>query len=126
MKECNLHTILRLPTGIFYAHGVKTNVIFLQKCKSRIKGQKADETEVVWVYDLRTRMPQFGKTNPLMAGHFHEFISAYGDIRTGKQNAKIRAQRVDFECFREVKLRREQTILILPGCNIAQKRLATA
>lgn len=72
MDKCNLHTILRLPTGIFYAQGVKTNVLFF------IRG-KADKgnTEEVWFYDLRTNMPSFGKTNPLQIEHFADFEVAY-------------------------------------------------
>ena len=79
MDRCDLHTILRLPTGIFYAQGVKTNVIFFRKGL-----QAADNTEAVWVYDLRTRMPAFGKTNPLRPEHFAEFEAAYGDDPNGE------------------------------------------
>lgn len=60
MDKCNLHTILRLPTGIFYAQGVKTNVLFFTRGKT-----DKDNTKEVWFYDLRTNMPSFGKTNPL-------------------------------------------------------------
>jgi len=73
MDKCNLHTILRLPTGIFYAQGVKTNVLFF----IREKTDKAS-TKEVWFYDLRTNMPSFGKTNPLKTEHFAEFETAYG------------------------------------------------
>ena len=60
MDKCNLHTVLRLPTGIFYAQGVKTNVLFFTRGRTD-KGN----TQEVWFYDLRTNMPSFGKTNPL-------------------------------------------------------------
>ena len=60
MELCDLHTILRLPTGIFYAQGVKTNVVFL----TRGKTDRAN-TKGVWVYDLRANMDSFGKTRPL-------------------------------------------------------------
>ena len=60
MNWCDLHTVLRLPTGIFYAQGVKTNVIFFTRGKTQ-EGNTPD----VWVYDLRAQMPSFGKTNPL-------------------------------------------------------------
>lgn len=72
MDKCNLHTVLRLPTGIFYAQGVKTNVLFFTR-------EKADKgsTREVWFYDLRTNMPSFGKTNPLKAEHFTGFEAAY-------------------------------------------------
>ena len=65
MELCNLHTILRLPTGIFYAQGVKTNVLFF----TRGKTDKAN-TKAVWVYDLRANMPAFGKTTPLKREDF--------------------------------------------------------
>ena len=74
MEKCNLHTILRLPTGIFYAQGVKTNVLFFTRGKTD-KGN----TKEVWIYDLRTDMPSFGKTNPLKESHFAEFIECYKD-----------------------------------------------
>ena len=72
MDKCDLHTILRLPTGIFYAQGVKTNVLFFTRCKSD-KGN----TKEVWFYDLRTNMPSFGKTTPLKPEHFADFEKAY-------------------------------------------------
>ncbi|HAT4183835.1 TPA: N-6 DNA methylase [Clostridium perfringens] len=72
MDKCNLHTILRLPTGIFYAQGVKTNVLFFTRGTEE-KGNTKD----VWFYDLRTNMPNFGKTNPLKESHFDEFVKAY-------------------------------------------------
>ena len=74
MDKCNLHTILRLPTGIFYAQGVKTNVLFFTRGKTD-KGN----TKEVWIYDLRNDMPSFGKTNPLKAEHFDDFVECYAD-----------------------------------------------
>ncbi|GAB1437294.1 type I restriction-modification system methyltransferase [Providencia sp.] len=64
MNKCNLHTILRLPTGIFYAQGVKTNVLFFSKGSTKNKYQEKDCTKNIWVYDLRTNMPSFGKRTP--------------------------------------------------------------
>jgi type I restriction enzyme M protein len=64
MDKCNLHTILRLPTGIFYAQGVKTNVLFFTKGTVEDPQQQENCTEKVWVYDLRTNMPSFGKRTP--------------------------------------------------------------
>ena len=72
MEKCNLHTILRLPTGIFYAQGVKTNVLFFTRGVTD-KGN----TKEVWIYDLRTEMPSFGKTNSLKESHFDEFVKCY-------------------------------------------------
>ncbi len=71
MDKCNLHTILRLPTGIFYAQGVKTNVLFFTRGETD-KGN----TQEVWVYDLRANMPQYGKRTQLTRDHF-------ADVRGG-------------------------------------------
>ncbi len=73
MDKCNLHTILRLPTGIFYAQGVKTNVLFFTRGQ-RDKGN----TKEVWIYDMRANMPQFGKRTMLTREHFAEFEAAFG------------------------------------------------
>ena len=77
MEKCNLHTILRLPTGIFYAQGVKTNVLFFTRGT-----QDTGNTREIWFYDLRSDMPSFGKTNPLKESHFDEFVACYasGDL----------------------------------------------
>ena len=83
MDLTNLHTILRLPTGIFYAQGVKTNVLFFQ----RGKADKVN-TKAVWVYDMRANMPAFGKTRPLTVADFAEFETAYGfDPNGGAERA---------------------------------------
>lgn len=78
MDLTNLHTILRLPTGIFYAQGVKTNVLFFQRGKT----DKAN-TKAVWVYDMRANMPAFGKTRPLTVADFADFETAYGSDPNG-------------------------------------------
>ena len=72
LNKCNVHTILRLPTGIFYAQGVKTNVLFFDRARTN-----TGNTENIWFYDLRTNMPNFGKTTPLTEKYFEEFISTY-------------------------------------------------
>ncbi len=74
MEKCNLHTILRLPTGIFYAQGVKTNVLFFTRGR-----EDKGNTREIWFYDLRSDMPSFGKTNPLKESYFDEFIECYKD-----------------------------------------------
>lgn len=88
MDKCNLHTILRLPTGIFYAQGVKTNVLFFTREKT-----DKDSTKDVWFYDLRTNMPSFGKTNPLKASDFAGFEAAY----TAEDRSKVADER--WQCF---------------------------
>jgi type I restriction enzyme M protein len=83
MDKCNLHTILRLPTGIFYAQGVKTNVLFFQRGNT----EKAN-TKGIWYYDLRTNMPNFGKRIPLTRANFEEFEQYYGEDPNGKSERK--------------------------------------
>ncbi len=94
MNWCDLHTILRLPTGIFYAQGVKTNVIFFTRGRSQEKN-----TPDVWVYDLRANMPAFGKTAPLREGHFAEFEAAYGNDPLGRDKRKDEGEEGRFRCF---------------------------
>ncbi len=79
MELCDLHTILRLPTGIFYAQGVKTNVVFLTRGTD-----DQHNTSTVWVYDMRANMPSFGKTRPLTQEDFAEFEACYGNDPYGK------------------------------------------
>lgn len=83
LDKCNLHTILRLPTGIFYAQGVKTNVLFFQKGSPNNPHQDESCTKRVWVYDLRSNMPSFGKRTPFGAAHLKPFEDAYGDDPNG-------------------------------------------
>jgi len=88
MAKCNLHTILRLPSGIFYAQGVKTNVLFFTRGET-----DEGNTKEVWVYDLRANMPQFGKRTQLTRAHFTEFEAAFGADPFG--NPSSLAQRID-------------------------------
>ncbi len=72
MNKCNLHTILRLPTGIFYAQGVQTNVLFFTRGES-----DKDNTKDVWIYDMRHQMRSFGKRNPLNKKDFADFEKVF-------------------------------------------------
>ncbi len=83
MHKCNLHTILRLPTGIFYAAGVQANVLFFTKGSADNPYQDEHCTRLVWVYDLRTNMPSFGKTSPFTSEFLRPFIQVYGDKADG-------------------------------------------
>ena len=78
MDKCNLHTILRLPSGIFYAQGVKTNVLFFALGK-----KSQGNTKEVWVYDSRTNTPRFGRRTSLTREHFTDFEAAFGDDPLG-------------------------------------------
>ena len=94
MAKCDLHTILRLPTGIFYAQGVKTNVLFFTR------GQHDQgNTDQVWVYDLRANMPKFGKRTPLTRDHFSEFEAAYGSDPYGKAERTATGPDGRWQCF---------------------------
>lgn len=81
MNKCNLHTILRLPTGIFYAQGVKTNVLFFSKPKNT--SQDTGNTKIVWVYDMRANMPSFGKRTQFTKQYFEEFLACFGEDKNG-------------------------------------------
>lgn len=73
LETTELHTILRLPTGIFYKPGVKANVIFFQK---KPQGPKV-QTKEVWIYDLRTNMHFTPKKNPMQESDLNDFIACY-------------------------------------------------
>jgi len=73
MHECDLHTILRLPTGIFYAQGVKANVIFFD----RKPASETPWTRTVWYYDLRTNQHFTLKENRMTRGDLDEFVVCY-------------------------------------------------
>ena len=68
LKDFNLHTILRLPTGIFYANTVKTNVLFFEK---------GEPTRDIWVYDYRTGIKHTMATKPMTREHLQEFVECY-------------------------------------------------
>ena len=68
MRDFNLHTILRLPTGIFYANGVKTNVLFFEK---------GETTRDIWVYDYRSGIHHTMVTKPMRREHLQEFVDCY-------------------------------------------------
>jgi type I restriction enzyme M protein len=72
MDKCDLHTILRLPTGIFYAAGVKTNVLFFTRGKT-----ETGNTKRVWFYDMRTDVPSWGKRTPFTRNAFEYFVEMY-------------------------------------------------
>lgn len=95
MDLCDLHTILRLPTGIFYAQGVKTNVIFFTK-KSE---DRIGATKDVWLYDLRAQMPNFGKTRVLTEEDFAPFIKAYGNDPLGRAKREDEGEEGRFRKF---------------------------
>jgi type I restriction enzyme M protein len=102
MDKCDLHTVLRLPTGIFYAQGVKTNVLFF----SRGQTDKGN-TKAVWFYDMRTNAPAYGKRTPFLREHFAEFEKAFGEDALGKSRRKDQGAEGRFRKFsrEEIKAR---------------------
>jgi type I restriction enzyme M protein len=73
MHECDVHTLLRLPTGLFYAQGVKANVLFFDKKPA----SETPWTRKLWIYDLRTNKHFTLKTNPLKRKDLDEFVRLY-------------------------------------------------
>jgi len=94
MELCDLHTILRLPTGIFYAQGVKTNVMFFTRGK--VAGAN---TKAVWVYDMRFNMAAFGKTRPLFATDFEPFEQCFGREPLGTAERADQGEEGRWRCF---------------------------
>lgn len=83
LRQFDVHTILRLPTGIFYAQGVKANVIFIEARPAR----EQPWTQSVWFYDLRTNMKFTQKTNQLQRSDLDEFVSCYCPDDRSKRKA---------------------------------------
>lgn len=81
MKTAELHTILRLPTGIFYAQGVKANVLFF----TNKKGGKEACTKDIWFYDYRTNVHHTPKKSPMRQEHLNEFIELYNGKNINKR-----------------------------------------
>lgn len=94
MDKCDLHTLLRLPTGIFYAQGVKTNVLFFTRGAT-----DRGNTRAVWVCDLRTNIPPFGKTRPMTRAYFADFEREFGDDPLGKATRTDAGEQSRFRCF---------------------------
>jgi type I restriction enzyme M protein len=94
LDHCAVHTMLRLPTGIFYAQSVKANVLFLEKPPP----SEEPATEALWVYDLRTDCHFTRKARPLMRSDLSDFIDAHqpGEPRT-KRTQSVRFRRWDYD-----------------------------
>jgi len=73
LHECDVHTLLRLPTGLFYAQGVKANVLFFDKKPA----SETPWTKKLWIYDLRTNMHFTLKTSSLQRSDLDEFVKSY-------------------------------------------------
>jgi type I restriction enzyme M protein len=86
LKEYDVHTLLRLPTGIFYAGGVKANVLFFDR---KPAGEKP-WTSNLWVYDFRTNQHFTQKQNPLRREHLQEFVDCF---KAGERNKRKESER---------------------------------
>ena len=73
LQQCEVHTLLRLPTGIFYAQGVKANVLFFD----RRPASEKPWTKTLWIYDFRTNQHFTLKTNPLKRSDLDDFVACY-------------------------------------------------
>lgn len=89
LQRTDFHTILRLPTGLFYAQGVKANVIFFDNKPA----SKTPWTKEVWIYDLRTNQHFTLKTQQMKYGHLEDFVKSY--------NPKNRFKRIENERFKK-------------------------
>ena len=95
LKQFDVHTLLRLPTGIFYAQGVKANVLFFDKRPAR----EEPGTQKLWIYDLRTNKNFTLKTNPLRETDLQDFITVYKP-----ENRDARTETERFRAFSYEKL----------------------
>lgn len=103
METCDLHTILRLPTGLFYAQGVKANVLFFDKKPA----QKDPVTSKIWIYDMRTNKHFTLKENILKFEDLQDFVKCYNPT-----NRHQRKETERFKCFKyEDILKRDKTNL---------------
>jgi type I restriction enzyme M protein len=90
LHECDVHTLLRLPTGVFYAQGVKANVLFFD----RKPASETPWTRELWLYDLRTNQHFTLKENPLRYENLADFVAAY---HVGDRTKRVESER--FRCF---------------------------
>lgn len=104
LKDFNLHTILRLPTGIFYAQGVKANVIFFDKFAPLEDGHRTND---IWIYDFRTNINLTLVTNSLNDEHLKDFICAYS---AGNFSKRVESERFKKFTYDEI-IKRDKTNL---------------
>jgi type I restriction enzyme M protein len=93
LHECDVHTLLRLPTGIFYAQGVKANVLFFD----RKPGSDTPWTKELWIYDLRTNQHFTLKTNPLRRTDLDDFVDCYKPGQRAKREETERFRRLSYD-----------------------------
>ena len=103
MKDFNLHTILRLPTGIFYANGVKTNVLFFDK---------GEPTGDIWVYDYRTGVKHTLATKPMTRSDLQEFVDCFcaGHMQDRKETYSEENPNGRWRCFSAEEVKKSDTL----------------
>jgi type I restriction enzyme M protein len=93
LHDCDVHTLLRLPTGIFYAQGVKANVLFFD----RKPASENPWTKKLWIYDFRTNVHLTLKTNPLTKKHLEDFIESYKPENRSERQESERFRSFNYE-----------------------------
>ena len=93
LHDCAVHTLLRLPTGIFYAQGVKANVLFFR----RREGAEQAWTKELWVYDLRTNQHFTLKQNPLTRADLDDFVACYNPANRHQRQESERFKRYTYD-----------------------------
>jgi type I restriction enzyme M protein len=93
LKQADVHTLLRLPTGIFYAQGVKANVLFFD----RKPAGEQPWTEKLWIYDLRTNIHFTLKTNPLKASDLDDFVACYAPSNSHQRHETERFKAFNYD-----------------------------
>lgn len=113
LKDFNLHTILRLPTGIFYANGVKTNVLFFDK---------GEPTKEIWVYDYRIGVKHTMATKPMTRADLQDFVECYcsGHIADRKATYSVENTNGRWRCFSAEEVKKNGT-LDFKWCDFQEK-----
>jgi type I restriction enzyme M protein len=93
LHDCDVHTLLRLPTGIFYAEGVKANVLFFD----RKAASENPWTQALWIYDLRTNKHFTLKTNTLTRADLDDFVNNYNPANRHERAETERFHRFSYE-----------------------------
>ena len=93
LAECDVHTLLRLPTGVFYAQGVKANVLFFD----RKPASETPWTRDIWIYDLRTNRRFTLKNNPLTRAHLDDFVACYNPEKRRERQETERFRRISYD-----------------------------
>ncbi|MDY6991047.1 MAG: N-6 DNA methylase [Pseudomonadota bacterium] len=109
LETCRLHTILRLPEGVFYPHHITAQVIFFQRCQN-----DEEKTQDIWYYDLRTQVPAFGAYRTLKREQLRAFEQLYGDDPNGQAPRSNVSPR--WQCISRAQLIEER----LDYCALAQ------